>query len=244
MLVKKKYGSLRMWIDYRQLNNKPRKDVFPIPRIEESLALTGAHWFSTMDLTSRYNQVPVAETDWPKIAFCTPFGLFKWNRMPFGICNTRSTFHGLMEWILGTNNANPCCFIWMKSWFFSSTVEQHLKRLEETQGQLQQEGLKAKLSKCAFFQQEVRYLGHVISDKGVYTDPSKVEVATNWQPPTTISELRSFLLCQLLLLICGRFCQVGCPSTQAGGLVGRHKVEEEVRECSCWELVRGVSQQF
>lgn len=76
---------------------------------------------------------------------------------------------------------------------FSSTVEQHLERLEVVQVRLQQEGLKAKLSKCAFSQQEVRYLGHVISDKGVSTDPSKVEVVANWQPPTTISELRSFL---------------------------------------------------
>lgn len=82
VLVKKKDGSLRMCVDYRHLNTKTRKDAFPLPRIEESLdSLTGARWFSTLDLASGYNQVPVTEQDKPKTAFCTPFGLFEWNRM-------------------------------------------------------------------------------------------------------------------------------------------------------------------
>lgn len=78
VLVKKKYGSLRLCVDYQQLNSRTTKDAFPLPRIEESLdALTGARLFSTMDLASGYNQVPVAEADRPKTAFCTPFGLFE-----------------------------------------------------------------------------------------------------------------------------------------------------------------------
>lgn len=194
VLVKKKDGSLRMCVDYRQLNNKTRKDAFPLPRIEESLdALTGACWFSTMDLASGYNQVPVAEADRPKTAFCTPFGLFEWNRMPFGLCNAPSTFQRLMQRIFGDQQCQSLLLYLDDIVVFSSTVEQHLERLEAVLGRLQQEGLKAKLAKCAFFQQEVHYLGHVISDKGVSTDPSKVEVVANWQPPATISELRSFL---------------------------------------------------
>ncbi len=78
VLVKKKDGGLRMCVDYRQLNSKTRKDVFPLPRIEETLdALTGARWFSTLDLATGYNHVPVTEGDRPKTAFCTPFGLFE-----------------------------------------------------------------------------------------------------------------------------------------------------------------------
>ena len=76
---------------------------------------------------------------------------------------------------------------------FSSTFQQHLERLEVVLQWLQYEGLKAKLSKCSFFQHKVRYLGHIISAEGVSTDPGKVEVVASWQPPTTILELRSFL---------------------------------------------------
>lgn len=98
VLVKKKDGSLRMCVDYRQLNNKTRKDAFHLPRIKESLdALTGARWFSTLDLASSYNQVPVTEADRPKTALCTPFGLFEWNRMPFGLCNSPRNFQRLMS---------------------------------------------------------------------------------------------------------------------------------------------------
>ncbi|XP_035796548.1 retrovirus-related Pol polyprotein from transposon 412 [Amphiprion ocellaris] len=194
VLVKKKDGSLRMCVDYRQLNSKTRKDAFPLPRIEESLdALTGARWFSTMDLASGYNQVPVVEADRPKTAFCTPFGLFEWNRMPFGLCNAPSTFQRLMQRIFGDQQCQSLLLYLDDIVVFSSTVAQHLDRLEVVLRRLQQEGLKAKLTKCAFFQREVHYLGHVTSDQGVATDPSKVEVVANWQPPTTISELRSFL---------------------------------------------------
>lgn len=194
VLVKKKDGSLRMCVDYRQLNNKTRKDAFPLPRIEESLdALTGARWFSTLDLASGYNQVPVTEADRPKTAFCTPFGLFEWNRMPFGLCNAPSTFQRLMQRLFGDQQCQSLLLYLDDIVVFSSTVEQHLERLEVVLGRLQGQGLKAKLEKCAFFQRSVRYLGHVVSDQGVSTDPSKVEVVADWPTPTTISDLRSFL---------------------------------------------------
>ena len=186
VLVKKKDGSLRLCVDYRQLNSRTRKDAFPLPRIEESLdALTGARWFSTMDLASGYNQVPVAEADRPKTAFCTPFGLFEWNRMPFGLCNAPSTFQRLMQRIFGDKQCQSLLLYLDDIVVFSSTFQQHLERLEVVLQRLQHEGLKAKLSKCSFFQQEVRYLGHVISAEGVSTDPSKVEVvAGSLLPPS------------------------------------------------------------
>lgn len=194
VLVRKKDGTLRMCVDYRQLNNKTRKDAFPLPRIEESLdALANAQWFSTLDLASGYNQVPVAEEDRAKTAFCTPFGLFEWRRMPFGLCNAPGTFQRLMQRLFGDQQCRSLLLYLDDIVVFSSTVEQHLERLEVVLKRLQSENLKVKLSKCAFFQRQVHYLGHVISDKGVSTDPSKVEVVANWQPPTTVSDLRSFL---------------------------------------------------
>lgn len=194
VLVRKKDGSLRMCADYRQLNSKTRRDAFPLPRIEESLdALSGARLFSTLDLASGYHQVPVTEADRPKTAFCTPFGLFEWNRMPFGLCNAPSTFQRLMQRLFGDQQCQSLLLYLDDIVVFSSTVEQHLKRLRVVLERLEREGLKAKLSKCSFFRKEVNYLGHVISAEGVATDPGKIEVVANWPTPTFATELRSFL---------------------------------------------------
>ncbi len=194
VLVRKKDGSLRMCVDYRQLNAKTRKDAFPLPRIEESLDfLTGAGWFSTMDLVSGYSQVPVLEKDIPKTAFCTLFGLFEFNCMPFGLCNAPSTFQRLMERMFGDQEGSSLLLYLDDIVVFSSSVSQHLERLEVVLGRLEREGLKAKLVKCAFFQREVKYLGHVISAQGVSTDPGKIEAVSQWRCPTSASELRSFL---------------------------------------------------
>lgn len=183
-----------MCVDYRQLNSKTRKYLFPLPRIEESLdALSGARWFTTMDLASGYNQVPVAEKDRMKTAFCTPFGLYEWNRVAFGLCNAPGTFQRLMERMFGSQHFQSLLLYLDDVIVFSSTVAQHLERLEVVLKRLHQEGLKAKLEKCSFFQPEVSYLGHLISDKGVATDPKKMEAVANWPPPQQVSELRSFL---------------------------------------------------
>lgn len=185
MLVKEK-DSLHLCVDYHQLNAKTTWDAFPLPRIEESLdALTGACWFSTMDLASGYNQVPVTEGDQPKTAFCTPFGLFKWNRMPFGIWVVQCPLHLPAihrEVILDQQCQSFLLYLDDIVVFFTSNT-QHLEW----------EGLKARLEKCAFLQQEVRYLGHVISSRGVATDPSKIEAVAQWPRPSSVTQLRSFL---------------------------------------------------
>ncbi|KAL2088289.1 hypothetical protein ACEWY4_015188 [Coilia grayii] len=194
VVVQKKDGTIRLCVDYRQLNAKTRKDAYPLPRIEESLdALTGATLFSTLDLASGYNQVPMAEKDKEKTAFCTPFGLFEFNRMPFGLCNAPSTFQRLMERIFGDQSFTSLLLYLDDIVIFSSSFQQHLQRLELVLSRLKEHNLKLKLSKCHFFKDEVQYLGHVISSRGVATDPDKIQTVLQWKRPLTLTELRSFL---------------------------------------------------
>lgn len=128
VLVKKKDGSLRMCVEYLQLNGKTRKDAFPFPRIEESLeALSGAQWFTTMDLASGYNQVPVTKQDKPKTSFCTPFGLFEWNRIAFGLCNAPSTFQRLMERMFGAQHCQSLLLYLDDVIVYSPSVSEHLQ---------------------------------------------------------------------------------------------------------------------
>lgn len=212
VLVQKKSGDLRMCVDYRQLNAKTRKDAFPLPRIEESLdALAGAQWFSTLDLASGYNQVAVAEKDKAKTAFCTPFGLFEFERMPFGLCNAPGTFQRLMERIFGDQSFHSV-LLYLDVIIFSSSVEQHLQRLEMVLSRLNQKGLKAKLSKCRFFQTEVQYLGHRVSREGVATDPDKISAVSAWKQPSDVTEVRSFLgFCSYYRRFVKGFAQLAAP---------------------------------
>lgn len=153
----------------------------------------GLSGFPPLDLASGYNQVPVSEQDKHKTVFCTPFGLFECNRMPFGLCNAPSTFQRLMQRMFGDQQCQSLLLYLGNIIVFSSSVSQHVQRLEVVLDSLQREGLKVKLAKCSFFQREVSDLGHIISDKGVATDPAKIKAVARWPCPSQVSELRSFL---------------------------------------------------
>jgi hypothetical protein len=135
----------------------------------------------------------MAEDDKQKTAFCTPFGLFEFNRMPFGLCNSPSTFQRLMERIFGDERFRSLLLYLDDIVVFSSSFETHLERLEVVLRRLRQHNLKLKMNKCHFFQTEVKYLGHIISSKGVATDPEKIRAVAEWKRPNTLTELRSFL---------------------------------------------------
>ena len=193
--ARKKDGSLRLCIDYRKLNSKTVKDAYALPRIEDTLdSLAGSKIFSTLDLRSGYWQVEIAEEDKPKSAFSVDrLGFFESNRLAFGLTNSPATFQRLMEHCLQDISSKECCIYLDDIIVFSSTVEEHVHRLERVFKRLQNCGLKLKPSKCSFFQNSVKYLGHVISEKGVHTDPDKIESLLTWPRPKDIKSLRQFL---------------------------------------------------
>ena len=194
VVVQKKDGSIRLCVDYRRLNSKTRRDAFPIPRIDEALdALGKAKYFSTLDLTSGYWQVKVAEKDQPKTAFTTPMGLYECARMPFGLQNAPATFQRLMTACLGEHNFESLLIYLDDVIVFSSTYKEHLQRLELVFQSLRRFGLKLKPRKCHLLQEKVNYLGHVISAKGIETDPEKTSAVSEWPRPKNSREVRRFL---------------------------------------------------
>jgi hypothetical protein len=194
VLVKKKDGTFRFCIDYRKLNNITVKDSYPLPRIDDTLeSLAGAKCFSTLDLASGYWQVGLSEEAKEKTAFTTSQGLYQFKVLPFGLCNAPSTFERLMDRILQGLRWEMLLVYLDDVIIFSTTVEEHLKRLDIVFSKLGEVGLKLKPKKCNLFQREVVYLGHVVSPVGISTDPSKIEVIENWPTPKDAGDVRSGL---------------------------------------------------
>ena len=195
VLVRKKDGRLRFCIDLRKLNNRTVKDAYSLPRIESILdSLGGAQIFSTLDLKAGYWQVEMAEECKVYTAFtCGPLGFYECDTMPFGATNAPATFQRLMHDCLGELNMNWCIVYLDDIIIFSDTKEEHLKRLEAVFQKLCAAGLKLKPSKCFFFKEEIEYLGHVVSGKGISTNPKKIEAVSKWPTPRTVYDVRSFL---------------------------------------------------
>lgn len=194
VLVQKKDGGLRVCVDYRRLNEVTVKDAYPLPRIDDTLdALAAAKWFSTLDLASGYWQVPIDPQHREKTAFATRQGLFHFNVLPYGLCNSPSTFQRLMELVLADLQWVTCLVYLDDIIVYARTFDEHLARLDQVLQKLCQANLKVKPAKCHLFADQVQYLGHVIFAEGVTVDPAKTEAVHAWPEPVNVREVRSFV---------------------------------------------------
>ena len=192
VLVQKKDGAFRFCIDYRAVNNKSRKEIFPLPRIDASLdALSGATWFTTLDLRSGYYQVPLNPRDAHKTSFIS--GCFKWRVLPMGLCNSAATFQRLMNMVLAGLNYSSCLVYLDDVIVMAATVEEHNQRLKEVLERLRMAKLKLRPDKCRVLQREVLFLGHIVTGAGIALDPKKLEVIQNWPTPQSVREVRSYI---------------------------------------------------
>ena len=174
VLVRKKDGSFCFCVDNCKLNEVTHKDAYPLPRIDDTLnTLSGSMWFSTIDLLSGYWQVEVAEEDCPETAFCTFESLFEFKVMPFGLTNAPATFQHLMDLVLAELQWSKCLVYLDDVIILGETFPEHLANLGLVFQRLHTAGLKLQPKKFDFLKHKVTYLGHVVSDQGVATDPSK-----------------------------------------------------------------------
>ncbi|GJV36311.1 putative reverse transcriptase domain-containing protein [Tanacetum coccineum] len=194
LFVKKKDGSFRMCIDYRELNKLTVKNRYPLPRIDDLFdQLQGSSVYSKIDLRSGYHQLRVREEDIPKTAFRTRYGHYEFQVMPFGLTNAPAVFMDLMNRVCKPYLDKFVIVFIDDILIYSKNKQEHEEHLKLILELLKKEELYAKFSKCEFWIPKVQFLGHVIDSEGIHVDPAKIESIKDWTSPKSPTEIRQFL---------------------------------------------------
>lgn len=192
LLVKKKTGESRLCVDYRALNNKTKKEHYPLPLIDDQLdRLVGNSLFTSLDLASGYYQIPVAVKSQDKTAFVTPDGQYEFKRMPFGLANAPSVFQRAMNKVLSKVNYT---IVYMDDVLIpSETFDQGMRRLKEVLQLFKDAGLTLKIKKCNFFCTELEFLGFHVSGQGIRPGTRKTLAIDNFPTPRNVHDVRRFI---------------------------------------------------
>jgi hypothetical protein len=194
VMVLKKEGPWRMCPNFFALNKLTIKDKFPILVIDDLLdELSGAQFFTKLDLRSGYHQIHMKEADIPKMAFCTHEGHYEFLVMPFGLCNAPSTIQSLMNHVFHPFLRHFVLVLFDDILIYRKTWIDHLTHVDQVLHLLSKHQLFLKQSKCAFGASEVEYLGHLVGKDGIRVDPKKIEAMQDWPHPKTLKSLRGFL---------------------------------------------------
>ena len=189
VLVTKKDGGTRFCVDYRRHSDVTVKDVYPLPRIDDTLDMLACkQWFSTLDLASGYWQVSLSQEARIKTAFATHSGLFQFRVVPFGLCNAPATFERLMDRVLQGLRWSRCLVYLDDIISFGSTFDDALVSLTLIFERLRSYGLQLKSTKCHLF-----FLGHIVGRRGLECDPAKIADIKSWPVPDCLKSVPQFL---------------------------------------------------
>jgi len=194
VFVPKKDGSMRMVIDYREINKITIKNGYPLPAVEELFPIVeGAKYFSKIDLHSGYYQIRVAEGDREKTAFVTRYGSYEFLVLPMGLCNSPGTFMELMNWVFEAQLDKFVIVFLDDVLVFSKTLEEHERHMREVLAILREKRLFAKMSKCDLVRREVDFLGHRLGREGLGQEKAKTKAIVDWPTPKSRNEVQQFL---------------------------------------------------
>uniref|UniRef100_A0A3P8TE73 Gypsy retrotransposon integrase-like protein 1 n=2 Tax=Amphiprion percula TaxID=161767 RepID=A0A3P8TE73_AMPPE len=194
--VRKKSGELRLCVDYRELNRKSVPDRHPIPRIQDMLdSLTGSSWFTVLDQGKAYHQGFLDEESQPLTAFITPWGLYQWVRIPFGLSSAPAEFQRSMEECLWGLRDDICLPYLDDNLVHSKSFQDHIEHVRAVLQRYQKHGVKLTAKKCELFKPNVRFLGRIVSKEGHSMDPAEVApvLALKEKQPSTVGEVRQIL---------------------------------------------------
>ena len=194
IFVDKRDSTTRLCVDYHKLNDVTIKNKYPLPKIEDLFdQLSGARVFSKIDLRTGYHQLKVRETDIPKTAFITRYGLYEYTVMSFGLTNAPAYFMNLMNKVF-MDCLDKFVVVFIDDiLIYSKSEQEHEEHLRVVLGTLREHQLYAKFSKCQFWLKEVAFLGHMISAGGISVDPTHIKSILCRKAPTNQTEVRSFL---------------------------------------------------
>ena len=193
VLVRKRDGSIRMCVDYRQLNKLTIRDLYALPRIEEILdTLSGSKYFTVLGMKSGYHQIEVFEEHKCRTAFTATLGFWEFNRLLFGLSKAPASYQRLMKQCLGDLNMKICAIYPDDLIIFSNSLKQHLERLDMVLRRLKGCNLKLNPQQRNFLQTKVRYVRHIVYENGVEACPEKLEKVRSWPTPKNSDEVRQF----------------------------------------------------
>ena len=194
VLVRKPNKELRFCVDYRRLNAVTLRDVYPLPRVDDILGrLSGAKYFTSLDLQKGFWQLPVTKDHQEKTAFVTTDGLYEFLCMPFGLCGAPPSFQRLMDRVLGSLKWTECLCYMDDILIYGTDFKEHQTRLDHVLQVIGDAGLTLNVKKCVFAVSRVAHLGHLVDGECVRPDPAKIEAVVNYPRPETITQLRAFL---------------------------------------------------
>jgi predicted aspartyl protease len=216
LFARKSDGSLRFCVDYRKLNSLTKKNRYPLPLIDETLArLSKAKVFTKLDIRQAFHRIRISPESEELTAFRTRYGLFQYKVLPFGLTNGPATFQSYINDTL-RDLLDVICTAYLDDILIYSEDElQHEAHVKQVIDRLQAAGLQADIKKCEFSVKRTKYLGFIISTDGIQVDPDKIQVIKDWEPPKTVKGVQSFLgFCNFYRRFIRSYSQIAAPLTQ------------------------------